>query len=325
MPICGRKPDQRREEGLQPGRVDALVEDPGDRAAEAVKLVFLAGESLDDADAGDVLLGLRGQLGDPLLHLLQRWAGDAVVARGGEDDEWRRRQRDQRQQRVDHDHHRAGEDDRQQALGDEDQAVAEEEADRLQVDRRPRHQLSGLLGVEEAQLQSLKVRVEELAQVEFDREGDLAGDQPSHHGQPHPQHARPDDRQREREQVGLVEAFDRVDRRGRSATGSAPSSPSPARRRPATPKARGGRGAGSPSGGGNSPSTSLYKVKYWSRDTAGGAGLRCVRLFERRRCPGAGDHALLAWADCALAGRGQDLEVGDAVEGRSSSRCYWPG
>ena len=68
--------DQRREEGLQPGRVDALVEDPGDRAAEAVQLVLLAGEGLDDADPGDVLLGLRGQLGDPLLDLLQGRAGE---------------------------------------------------------------------------------------------------------------------------------------------------------------------------------------------------------------------------------------------------------
>ena len=114
-------------------------------------------------------------------------AGDAVVARGGVDDERRRHQRDQRQQRVDRDHHRAGEDDRQQALGDEDQPVAEEEADRLQVDRRPRHQLAGLLGVEEAQLEPLQVRVEELAQVEFDRQRDLARDQPPHHGQPEAQ------------------------------------------------------------------------------------------------------------------------------------------
>ena len=57
---------------------------------EAVQLVLLAGEGLDDADPGDVLLGLRGQLGDPLLDLLQGRARDAVVARGGEDDQRRR-------------------------------------------------------------------------------------------------------------------------------------------------------------------------------------------------------------------------------------------
>src|SRR6266536_3457952 len=42
--------------------------------------------------------------------------------------------------------HRAGcEDERQRALHDEDQPVAEEEAHRLQVDGRARHQLPGLL------------------------------------------------------------------------------------------------------------------------------------------------------------------------------------
>ena len=69
--------DQRREEGGQAGRVDALVENPGDRALEAVELVLLAGEGLDDADPGDVLLRLRGQLGDPLLDLLQRGARES--------------------------------------------------------------------------------------------------------------------------------------------------------------------------------------------------------------------------------------------------------
>ena len=105
-----------------------------------------------------------------------------------------------------------GEGDRQQVLGDEDQPVAEEEADRLQVDRRPRHQLPGLLAVEEAELEPLQVRVEELAQVEFDRERDLAGDDPPHHGQAEPEDAGADDRQRQRQQVGLVVILDRVDR-----------------------------------------------------------------------------------------------------------------
>ena len=99
-PEVRQKPDQRREEGLQPGRVDALVEDPADGAPEALELVLLARERLDDADPGDVLLGLRGQLGDPLLDLLQGGPRDPVVARGGRGSERRRDQRDQRQERV---------------------------------------------------------------------------------------------------------------------------------------------------------------------------------------------------------------------------------
>ena len=211
-PELRQQPDQRREEGLQPGRVDALVEDPGDGALEAVELVLLAGEGLDDADPGDVLLGFRGQLGDPLLDLLQGRPRDPVVARGGEDDQRRRGEGDQRQDRVDRDHHDGDQGDRQQVLGDEDQPVAEEEADRLQVDGRPRHQLPGLLGVEEAELEPLQVGVEELAQVELDRQRDLAGDHPPDHGQAEAEDAGADDRQRQGQQVGLVAVLDRVDR-----------------------------------------------------------------------------------------------------------------
>ena len=177
-----------------------------------MQLVFLAGEGLDDADPGDVLLGLRGQFGEPLLDLLQRRPRDAVIARGRVDDERRGEQRDQRQQRVEHDHHGAGEDDCQQVLGYEDEPVAEEEADRGKVDRRPRHQLPGLLAVEEAELESLQVRVEGLAQVEFDPEGDFSGDQAADHGEAEAQDAGADDRQGQGQQVWLVVVLDRIDR-----------------------------------------------------------------------------------------------------------------
>ena len=62
---------------------------------------MLARERLHDAHAGDVLLGVGGQLGDPLLHLLDRGARAAAVAVGDEDDERHRRQRDQAERRVD--------------------------------------------------------------------------------------------------------------------------------------------------------------------------------------------------------------------------------
>ena len=72
-----------------------------------------------------------------------------------------------------------GEQDRQRVLGEEDQPVAEEEADRLQVDRRARHQLPRLLAVEEAELERLQVAVHPLAQVELDVDRDPARDQPA--------------------------------------------------------------------------------------------------------------------------------------------------
>ena len=63
-------------------------------------------------------------------------------------------------------------------LGDDHEAVAEEEAHRLQVDRRARHELAGLLAVEEAELEREQVVVDLVAQVVLDAERDLARDEP---------------------------------------------------------------------------------------------------------------------------------------------------
>ena len=159
--------------------------------AEAVQLVLLARERLDDADPGDALLGLRRQLGDPLLHLLHGRA----VRRGCSARRWRPRTAPA----ASASNARQGSIANITALasmivssvlGEEDQPVAEEEADRLQVNRRPRHQLPGLLGIEEAQLQPLQMRVKALAQVELDRQRDLARDDASHHSQPQAQNRR---------------------------------------------------------------------------------------------------------------------------------------
>ena len=122
-----------------------------------------ARERLDHAHAGDVLLDVGGQLGDPLLDLLQRRPRAAPVARG---DRAPRtgpgpaRARPAPGRRGTSRPRRA----RSSAplCSDEDEPVAEEEAHRLQVDGRARHQLAGLLAVEEAELERLQVRVERL-------------------------------------------------------------------------------------------------------------------------------------------------------------------
>ena len=63
-------------------------------------------------------------------------------------------------------------------LEEEDQPVAEEEADALQVDRRARHQLPGLVPVEVAEREPHELGVDRVPQVELDPERLLAGDQP---------------------------------------------------------------------------------------------------------------------------------------------------
>jgi hypothetical protein len=182
---------------------------------EAAEHMSLPGERLDDPDPGDALLGARCHLSDPLLHLLLGGPVPAAVARGGRDQERHRRQREQGKDGIEDEHRDGREQDRQSTLAHPDQPVAQEEPDRLQVDRRARHQLPRLLGVEEPELQLLQVLVEGLAQVELDRQRDLPGDQPATHRQQQPQDPGPEQGEDERHDVVAVLGLDRVDRRAR--------------------------------------------------------------------------------------------------------------
>ena len=151
-----KEADQRRVARLDLGGVHLLVEYPRHRVLEAVELALLLGERLDHANAGYVLLSVRGQLGDSLLGLLQRGPRAAPVHPRDHDYERHRRERQRRQRRLEREHRHRGERDREDRLGDEDQSVSEEEPDRLQVDGGARHQLPGLLAVEERELERLK-------------------------------------------------------------------------------------------------------------------------------------------------------------------------
>ena len=134
---AGQGRHRRHVAGLQPGGPDALPEDPLGAAAEAGGLVLLLGERLDHPHADHVLLGLGGHIGHPLLHLLEDGVADPRVAVGhhhqhrGDGDRDQHQLDVQQRERDQHDHHR------QHVLAEEDQAVAEEEPHRLQVDGRP--------------------------------------------------------------------------------------------------------------------------------------------------------------------------------------------
>ena len=244
--------DQRRVPRLDPRREHLLVEHPRHRVLEAAELALLLGERLDHADAGHVLLGLRGQLGDPLLRLLNRRPRPAAVQPRDHDHERHRRERQRRQRRLEREHRDRREPDRQDRLGDEDQAVPEEEADRLQVDGGARHQLPGLLAVEERELERLQGRVQRLAQVDFDGQRHPPRDQPARRAQRQPGQAGGEDREHPHDQMVAVGGVGRRSSSGESSrspgpsgTGSGPSSPSPRTRVRTTTRQRAGRGAGS--------------------------------------------------------------------------------
>ena len=83
---------------------------------------------------------------------------------------------------VDREHDRGRADDHQDVLEEEDQAVAEEEPDRLQVDRGAREELPGLVPVVEAEREPQELRVERVPHVELDSQRLAARDQaPARH------------------------------------------------------------------------------------------------------------------------------------------------
>jgi len=162
--------EQRHVERALSIGVDTPVEDGAGRLFEAALARRLLRERLDDVDADDRLLGDGGDVGKLLLHVAQDRVRDAAVAVGGDDDERRDRQRDQRQPPLVDEEDDRNADDGDDVLREEDQPVAEEEADVLQVDRGPRHQLSRLVTVVEAEGQADELRVEGVAHVVLDAE-----------------------------------------------------------------------------------------------------------------------------------------------------------
>ncbi len=174
--------------------------------AEALQLPGLAGEGLHDAHAGDVLLGVRGELGDALLDLLDGGTGAVAIAVGDDHHERDGRERDQPQLGVERDHRGAGEQNHEDRLHDEHEPVAEEEAHGRQVHGGAGHQLPRLMVVEEAELEALEVAVEALAQVVLDAERDVSRDYaPPVHERPPGEHDGDDPCGEQRERVAVVD------------------------------------------------------------------------------------------------------------------------
>ena len=86
------------------------------------------------------------------------------------------------------------ESDDEDVLEEEDQAVAEEEADALEVDGRPRHQLAGLMACRRSGTRADEPGVEAVAHVHLDAERLAPGDQAPPDHQRGLQHAEADDR-----------------------------------------------------------------------------------------------------------------------------------
>ena len=177
---------QERQEGQErhvgralPVRPQRLPEQRLVAHAELRLLRRLLRERLDHVDADDVLLDDRRHVGELLLDVAKRRVRDPAVAIGDRDEQRHHREHDEGEPPLDEEEDDAHGHDGERVLEEEDQAVAEEEADALEVDRRTRHQLPGLVAVVEAEREPDEVRVEALAQVHLHVEGLFAGDEPT--------------------------------------------------------------------------------------------------------------------------------------------------
>ena len=191
-------------------RVHAASEDALGRCGELLLLVRLLRERLDDVDADDVLLGDRRHVGHPLLHVAEHRVRDARVPVGEHHDERGDRAGDERELPVHDEHHRGYGDDRQHVLEEEDEAVAEEEADALQVDGGARHQLPRLMAVVEAEREPEELRVHLVAEVELDAERLAARDQAAAGHEERPSDADGQNRHDEHPEVAAVLRLDHV-------------------------------------------------------------------------------------------------------------------
>ena len=90
-------------------------------------------------------------------------------------------------------------------MQDENEPVAEEETHRGEIDGRTRHQLSGLLVVEEAQLEALQLPVHTLAQVVFNGQRHAPGDDATPvHEPPARQHHGEDHQEQHKQRVAIM-------------------------------------------------------------------------------------------------------------------------
>ena len=184
---------QRLVEGAQVGGVHAAVEGPAGGRPEPLGAVLLAPERLDHPDADRALLGHLGHHAHALLDVDQHRVGAAAVTPGDQAEDRPHQQGEQGQLPVHPQQDARHDEQREELHEEEDEPVAEEEAHGLQVAGRARHELADGHAVVVGHGHALQVREEDGAQVELDREADLAGDPAPDHAERHARHDHDDD------------------------------------------------------------------------------------------------------------------------------------
>ena len=204
--------EQRHVQRSLPIRGERPLEDRVRCVAEVLCAPRLLRERFHDVDAGDRLLCDRRDLREVLLHLPQDGLRHLAVAVRDRHDDRRDREGHEGELPAVDDEDRGDDDDRDDVLREEDEPVAQEEADGLEVDRRARHELARLAAVVEAEREPEEVRVQLVPQVVLDAERLLSRDDaPPVHESPADQPESDDGSDLEDEHPRVCAAVDLVD------------------------------------------------------------------------------------------------------------------
>ena len=153
----------------------------GAERLEARALGCLAREGADDAHAGDVLGRQAGDLGQALAGGDEHRADAPRVAQRADHRAQQRRQRDGGQPPVERKHDDGRAQDGQHGLADVGQREAEELRDAVELAAQPRHELPGLLAVEEGLVQGQQMGEHAPAQLGDHAHVDAGGDARGRH------------------------------------------------------------------------------------------------------------------------------------------------
>ena len=168
----GQEEQRRQMRGLDAGLAHDHVAHPGRLAAEALAHVVLAPERLHHLDADDRLVGRLGHVALGRLHVARDRHHEVGEAPGDEPDQRRGDGRVERQPRVHERQHDHSADDHHRALEALDDAPADEVADREEVVRRTRDDLSGRVQVVERPREAQVAGVEQLPQAGLEADAD---------------------------------------------------------------------------------------------------------------------------------------------------------
>jgi hypothetical protein len=160
--------DRRVEHRVVEDRLDVRIAIRAVDAVEFLEITRLAPEQLHRCHAGDALLQVRVDSGDPGAHRPVRLAHVRAEPLRDQPDERQHGERDDREAPIDPDHHCHDPDQREQIAEDGDDASREQVVQDVDVCRDARHQAADGIPVVEAQVEPLQVFVDLHPQVKHD-------------------------------------------------------------------------------------------------------------------------------------------------------------